>query len=184
MDAFDVSQDKGYTGQIKPVKILGGLAVNDGGETDWKMLVIGLEDPIASMVDTVEDLEKYRPGVIAAYREWFHIYKIARGNEYIPIIGGSYVNATFAAETVQDPHRFWQALVAGLVDSNEISYNQTTMARYSDSYVQPDEAASRFDIPRSSDIQPAAEKPQKFQEYYYISPNLELISSNSPSAQD
>ncbi|OTA36949.1 hypothetical protein BTJ68_02349 [Hortaea werneckii EXF-2000] len=156
MDAFDVSQDKGYTGQIKQVKILGGLAVNDGGETDWKMLVIGLEDPIASMVDTAEDLEKYRPGVIAAYRE------------------------CFAAKTVNDSHRFWQALVAGLVDSNEISYNQTTMARYSDSYVQPNEAASRFDIPRSSDILPAAEKPEKFQEYYYISSNLELLSSNNP----
>ncbi|KAI7161867.1 hypothetical protein KC349_g2533 [Hortaea werneckii] len=184
MDAFDVSQDKGYTGQIKQMKILGGLAVNDGGETDWKMLVIGLEDPIAPMVDSVEDLEKYRPGVIAAYREWFHIYKIARGDEYIPIVGGSYVNATFAAETVNDSHRFWQALVAGLVDSNEISYNQTTMIRYNDSYIQPGEAATKFDIPRDSDIQPAAEKPEKFQEYYYIGSNLELISSNDPSAQE
>jgi len=184
MDAFDVSQDKGYSGQIKQVKILGGLAVNDGGETDWKMLVIGLEDPIASMVDSVEDLEKYRPGVIAAYREWFHIYKIARGDEYIPIVGGSYVNASFAAETVQDSHRFWQALVAGLVDSNAISYNQTTMARYNNSYIQPGEAATRFDIPRDSDIQPEAEKPERFQEYYYIGSNLELIDSNNPSAQE
>lgn len=182
MDAFDVSQDVGYTGQIKQVKILGGLAVNDGGETDWKMLVIGLDDPIAPMVDSVGDLEEYRPGVIAAYREWFHIYKIARGDEYIPIVGGSYVNASFAAATVNDSHRFWQALVAGFVDSNEISYNQTTLPQYNGSYVRPSEAAERFGIPVESNVLPAAPKPEEYQQWYYINANYELIEANTPSA--
>jgi inorganic pyrophosphatase len=29
MDLFDIGQDVGYTGQVKQVKILGALAVND-----------------------------------------------------------------------------------------------------------------------------------------------------------
>lgn len=173
MDAFDVSQDVGYTGQIKPVKILGGLAVNDGGETDWKMLVIGLEDPIAPMVNSVDDLERYRPGTLAAYRDWFHV-----GDAYVPIVGGTYVNASFAEQTVQDSHRFWQALVAGLVDSNEISYNQTTGPQY-DSYVQPGEAGDVFDIPGQSDVLPPAEKPEGVDQYYYVSANYEIIEANN-----
>lgn len=73
MDAFDIGQDVGYVGQVKQVKVLGGLALNDGGETDWKMLVIDVEDPIAPLVESWEDVEKYRPGVASAYLEWFHV---------------------------------------------------------------------------------------------------------------
>lgn len=53
MDLFDIGQDVGYTGQVKQVKILGALALNDGGETDWKVLGIDVEDPIASLVDSM-----------------------------------------------------------------------------------------------------------------------------------
>lgn len=59
----------GYIGQVKQVKILGGLAVNDvseetdhwdalrgqlikkGDETDWKILAIDIKDPLAPYVN-------------------------------------------------------------------------------------------------------------------------------------
>lgn len=53
MDLFDIGQDPGYTGQVKQVKILGALALNDGGETDWKVLAIDVEDPIAPLVGSM-----------------------------------------------------------------------------------------------------------------------------------
>lgn len=56
MDMFDIGQDPGYTGQVKQIKILGALALNDGGETDWKVLGIDVEDPIASLVDSMSPL--------------------------------------------------------------------------------------------------------------------------------
>jgi inorganic pyrophosphatase len=52
MDLFDIGQDGGYTGQVKQVKILGALAPNDGGETDWKVLGIDVNDPIAEFVNS------------------------------------------------------------------------------------------------------------------------------------
>lgn len=73
MDAFDIGQAVGHTGQVKRVKVLGGLALNDGGETDWKMLVIDVEDPIAALVSDWTDVEMYRPGVARACLEWFHV---------------------------------------------------------------------------------------------------------------
>lgn len=51
VDLFDIGQDQGFTGQVKQVKILGALALNDGGETDWKVLGIDVRDPIAGLVD-------------------------------------------------------------------------------------------------------------------------------------
>lgn len=73
MDAFDVGQDIGSVGQIKQVKILGGLAVVDGGETDWKLLVIDVNDPLAPLVDSVQDLDLRRPGLAESYRQWFRV---------------------------------------------------------------------------------------------------------------
>jgi len=71
MDAFDIGNDIGYVGQIKQVKVLGALALNDGGETDWKVIVLDVNDPLAPFVESVEDLEEYRPGVAEAYRQWY-----------------------------------------------------------------------------------------------------------------
>lgn len=47
----DVLCSVGYIGQIKQCKLLGGLAVNDGDETDWKMMVIDVADPLAPLVN-------------------------------------------------------------------------------------------------------------------------------------
>jgi len=63
----------GFVGQIKQVKVLGGLALNDvsrfspfpdprwslkhgpcpqGNETDWKLIAIDINDPIAPLVNS------------------------------------------------------------------------------------------------------------------------------------
>lgn len=82
MDAFDIGQDVGYVGQIKQVKVLGGLALNDGGETDWKMMVIDVRDPIAELVEGWEDVEAYRPGVAREFLEWFHVSAISNATDH------------------------------------------------------------------------------------------------------
>lgn len=100
IDFFDIGQDPGYFGQIRQSKVLGGIAPNDGGETDWKILVIDINDPIAPFVNTVEDVEKYRPGVTAAFYDWFQYYKVARGDDVIPIVGNAYQNASYITQHV------------------------------------------------------------------------------------
>ena len=52
-DPIDVLQlnDKPCTiGQIYKVRVLGTLAMVDGGETDWKLIVIDVSDPLAGEV--------------------------------------------------------------------------------------------------------------------------------------
>ena len=42
--------------QVKP---LGVLAMIDDGELDWKVIAINVEDPKASSVNDIEDVERY-----------------------------------------------------------------------------------------------------------------------------
>jgi len=37
--------------QVYAVKVVGALALNDGGEADWKLLAIRIDDPLAAQVD-------------------------------------------------------------------------------------------------------------------------------------
>ena len=43
------------------VKPLGCLAMIDEGELDWKIVAISLDDPKASLVNDVDDVEKHFP---------------------------------------------------------------------------------------------------------------------------
>ncbi len=44
------------------MKLLGAVALIDEGETDWKVLAIDVEDPLASEIDDITGLEAKMPG--------------------------------------------------------------------------------------------------------------------------
>ena len=58
-------------GDVLEVKVLGLLAMIDDGETDWKMMVIDVNDPQAADLNNLEDVERLMPGFLAATRDWF-----------------------------------------------------------------------------------------------------------------
>lgn len=175
IDFFDIGQDPGYFGQIRQSKVLGGIAPNDGGETDWKILVIDINDPIAPYVNTVADVEKYRPGVAAAFYDWFQYYKVARGDDVIPIVGDAYQNASYITEHVlPQGYEWWVDLVAGRIDPDGLATNQTSFEEF-ESYVAPSETEKAFGIPVQDDVQPAAEKPAEYDEWYYLDGDFRLI---------
>ncbi|KAL0938277.1 Inorganic pyrophosphatase 1 [Colletotrichum truncatum] len=181
IDFFDIGQDIGYTGQIKQVKILGGLAPNDGGETDWKLLVIDIRDPLARLVDCAdksawEDVDKYRPGTTKAFRDWFTYYKVARGDGVIPIIGDSYQGVEFITEVLERGHRYWQGLINGDVNTGKINYNQTSSPKASISFVSKCETAQKFDIPAENRTAPKAKKPDMYDQWYYLDKDFALIN--------
>lgn len=55
------------------------MALLDEEETDWKVIVIDINDPLASKLNDVEDVERHLPGLLRATNEWFRIYKIPDG---------------------------------------------------------------------------------------------------------
>ncbi|KAK8004802.1 inorganic pyrophosphatase [Apiospora arundinis] len=177
IDLFDIGEDMGFVGQVKQVKVLGGLAIADGDETDWKMIGIDTRDPLASVVNSHEDLEKYRPGLTAAFRDWFTYYKVPRGDAVIPIAGGgSYQNVSHMVSVVEQGHTWWAELKQGkAVDSNEINYNQTSDPAVGRSYVESSAATAKFGIPASSAVEASAAKPVEYERWYYLDSDRKLI---------
>lgn len=49
------------------------MAVLDSDQTDWKVIVIDVQDPMASRVNDIEDVERNQPGLIRATNEWFRL---------------------------------------------------------------------------------------------------------------
>lgn len=175
IDFFDIGQDPGFFGQIRQSKVLGGIAPNDGGETDWKLLVIDINDPIATFVNSVEDVEKYRPGVTAAFYDWFQYYKVSRGDDVIPITGNAYQNASFiTGHVLPQGYAWWLDLISGKEDPDGLSINQTSFEQY-ESFVAPSETAQEFEIPEQDAVEPAEPKPKQYDHWYYLDEDFQLI---------
>ena len=47
------------------------MALLDEGETDWKVIVVDVQDPLASKLNDIEDVERHLPVLIRATNEWF-----------------------------------------------------------------------------------------------------------------
>ena len=48
LDVCEIGARRGEVGGVYPVRIIGGLALIDGGATDWKLLAIRADDPLAA----------------------------------------------------------------------------------------------------------------------------------------
>lgn len=75
LDVCEIGEQVGYVGQVKQVKVLGIMALLDEGETDWKVLVVDVQDPLASKLNDIEDVERHLPGLVRATNEWFRCEK-------------------------------------------------------------------------------------------------------------
>jgi inorganic pyrophosphatase len=71
LDVCEIGEQVGYVGQVKQVKVLGIMALLDEGETDWKVIVVDVQDPLASKLNDIEDVERHLPGLVRATNEWF-----------------------------------------------------------------------------------------------------------------
>lgn len=85
----------------------------DEGETDWKLVTIAIDDPLASQLNDITDVEKLQPGLLAATHEWFKVYKIPAGkpaNEFA--FNGEFKDKAFAFKVIEETHGFWKKLIA------------------------------------------------------------------------
>ena len=75
----EIGEHVAKAGEVKQVKVLGVMALLDEEETDWKIIVIDVNDPLAPKLNDIEDVERHLPGLLRATNEWFRIYKIPDG---------------------------------------------------------------------------------------------------------
>lgn len=124
LDVCEIGEQVGYVGQVKQVKVLGIMALLDEGETDWKVIVIDVRDPLASRMNDIEDVERQLPGLIRATNEWFRIYKIPDGKpENNFAFSGEAKNKKYATEIIHECHEAWRRLVMGESPAKTASYD-------------------------------------------------------------
>ncbi|KAG0048741.1 Inorganic pyrophosphatase [Gryganskiella cystojenkinii] len=124
LDVCEIGEQVGYTGQIKQVKALGVMALLDEGETDWKVIVIDINDPLASKLNDIEDVERHLPGFIRATNEWFRIYKIPDGkpeNQFA--FSGEAKNKKYATDIIKETHEAWERLIKNEIPAKAEGYD-------------------------------------------------------------
>ncbi|CAO1430253.1 unnamed protein product [Diamesa serratosioi] len=127
IDVCEIGSRVAERGEVMQIKILGTLALIDEGETDWKLLAIDVNDPLADQMEDVTDIDKFFPGLLRASVEWFQFYKVPDGKPENQFAFNSEAkNAAFAKNIVSETHQFWQRLVNKEVESTKISCSNLT----------------------------------------------------------
>ncbi|KAK2050156.1 pyrophosphatase-domain-containing protein [Colletotrichum somersetense] len=130
LDVCEIGELVGYTGQVKQVKVLGVMALLDEEETDWKVIVIDVNDPLAPKLNDVEDVERHLPGLLRATNEWFRIYKIPDGkpeNQFA--FTGECKNKSYAMDVVRECAEAWERLITGKTQAGSVSTANTTVSQ-------------------------------------------------------
>ncbi|KAL7817750.1 inorganic pyrophosphatase [Trichoderma gracile] len=122
LDVCEIGELVGYPGQVKQVKVLGVMALLDEEETDWKVIVIDVNDPLAPKLNDVEDVERHLPGLLRATNEWFRIYKIPDGkpeNQFA--FTGECKNKSYAMDVIRECAEAWERLITGKTQPGSVS---------------------------------------------------------------
>jgi inorganic pyrophosphatase len=113
IDAIEIGYRILRTGSVTKVKVLGCLAMIDDGETDWKVLCIAADDPLASKLNDIEDVERVLPGYTSCIREWLRMYKTVDGkpeNQFA--LAEKACGREYTMRVINETHSFWERLTA------------------------------------------------------------------------
>lgn len=110
-------------GTVRRVRPLGILGLLDGGETDWKVLVVNVDDPVlGDRLHDLHDVERHLPGLLDATRDWFRFYRVPDGrppNEFA--FDGQWKDRKFAEKIISECEDAWKRLVKGKTKRKDIS---------------------------------------------------------------
>ncbi|GAB2292068.1 Soluble inorganic pyrophosphatase 6, chloroplastic [Dionaea muscipula] len=122
VDVVEIGEKQRKIGEILQVKPLAALAMIDEGELDWKIVAIALDDPKASLVNDIDDVETHFPGTLTAIRDWFRDYKIPDGKPANKFgLGNKPANKDYALKVITETNESWMKLVKRSIPSGELS---------------------------------------------------------------
>ncbi|CAO3671615.1 Inorganic pyrophosphatase [Rhizopus azygosporus] len=158
IDVIEVGQSVATVGEIKQVKILGIIGLIDQDETDWKVVVIDHNDPLANNLTDIQDVEEYMPGYLNATCHIFKVYKTPGGDPPNTIaFNDTPRDRTFATSIVLETHEYWQSLMNGTTSRGEI---QTINRRCNESiYVIDPKNETIPKVPKANPKPPAPVDP-------------------------
>lgn len=115
IDAIEIGEGPLGMGSIVPVKVLGSMELIDEGETDHKIIVLRKTDGHFDYINTVQDLEKYRPGVVSKLVDWLKNYKTSDGKPQNRLKFEEPTTPSEAVRVIEEVSEFYRRLIAGEV---------------------------------------------------------------------
>ncbi|KAJ2493345.1 Inorganic pyrophosphatase [Coemansia sp. RSA 2050] len=143
VDVIEVGQAVCAEGSIHRVKVLGLVALIDGGETDWKVLAIRSDDPMADRIQDIQSLETCMPGLLSATVDWFSKYKVPDGKPLNSwAFDGQAKDADYAHSVIAATHKAWGRLIHSESETGFALANTTV--RSSPHYLPADTAGQKL----------------------------------------
>lgn len=151
LDVCEIGSVIHERGAVIGVKVLGAVGLIDEGESDWKIIAIDVNDPIASQLNDVTDVEKLMPGLLAATVDWFRIYKIPTGkpaNNFAE--NGKVFDREFALKQIAHDNASWKNLISGGYDATPEKKKGIALANTSLETNKVDNETANTDISAST----------------------------------
>jgi len=165
IDVCEIGQKVHERGSVVQVKVLGTVALIDEGETDWKVLAIDVNDPLAAELNDVNDIEKHMPGFLAATVEWFRVYKMPDGkpaNDFA--FNGEPKDRAFATDIVMQCHGQWKKLMERADEFPGISRKCTTVECSSKTAAEEAEQV----VSAAAEVGAAGDRPGDVDKWHYV----------------
>lgn len=122
VDVIEIGEARAKIGEVLKIKPLAALAMIDEGELDWKIVAISLNDPRASLLNDMIDIETHFPGTLTAIRNWFRDYKIPDGKPANQFgLGNKPVNKDYALKVITETNESWAKLIKRSVPAGQLS---------------------------------------------------------------
>jgi len=115
IDVVELSQEPLSCGEVVPLKLLGLAGLIDEGETDWKVIGINKNNPLASKINSIEDIDTVLGvGTTANIFNWFKMYKTTDGKpENSFFKDGEVMDIPTTLEVIKECHFQWMNLLLG-----------------------------------------------------------------------
>ena len=111
IDAIEIGAGPLGMGSVVRVKVLGSLLLIDEGETDHKIIVLREDDPHFNSINSMDDLDRYRPGSTKMLVDWMKNYKTSDGKPQNTLGHETPLSATEAKKLIEETHDFYVNLV-------------------------------------------------------------------------
>ncbi|KAL0265543.1 UNVERIFIED_CONTAM: hypothetical protein PYX00_011255 [Menopon gallinae] len=160
IDVIEIGKKRKKIGEVYKAKILGGLALIDDGECDWKIVVVDVEDENANLLNDIGDVDKVYPGMLRSTFEWFRDYKIPGGSPPNRFgLNGEFLCKEHAIKVVKNAQEHWKCLMEADV-GKDISKHNTTL-KNSKHFMNEEFVVAGSPIPKDS-------VPELVHEYFFI----------------
>ena len=116
LDACVVGTANATRGAVMQCKVLGVYAMIDDGETDWKLVLLPIDDPLAATVNELEDLQREAPGLVYHMYDWLRTYKMPDGKPANKFgFDQQCKGREYALSVIEETAEQWQKLIMGEV---------------------------------------------------------------------